>query len=125
MSKPPHQIQILRLRRFKPGSVPGIAKPWNRDHGLVRRILPPQRDADSAAAEPAPVAVPKETPHRGQPLHESIVQMYRCDGISTGLIARILGVPQAQVFRVLRGAGCLRHKTQLTRLGGLHDQRRT
>ena len=121
MSKPPYQVQILRLRRFKHWSVPGIAKHLSVEHGLVRRVLWPQACADPAAAELAPAAPPKELPRLGHPLREPIVQMYLCDRLPTHRIAYFLGVPQMVVRRVLRSAGSLLHDPPATRSGGFHD----
>ena len=108
MSKPPYQVQILRLRRNKNWSVPGIAKHLGVEHGLVRTVLWPPVSADPATEEPAPAAAPKELPRLGHPLHEPIVQMYLCDRFPTRLIAQVLGVSVALVLRVLRDAGVVR-----------------
>lgn len=113
MSKPPHQVQILRLRRLKHGSVPGITKHLSVQPAGVRSLLWPQPVVSSAAAEPAPEAAPKEPPRPGHPLHEPIVHMYLCDRFPIRLIAQVLGVSQSLVRRVQRGAGSVRSKPPL------------
>lgn len=115
MSKPPHQVQLQRLRRLKQGSVPGIAKPLSVEHAVVRSVLWQKPAVYSAAAEPEPVAAPKEPPRLRHPLHEPIVRMYLCDRFPPRLIAQVLGVSQSLVRRVLRGVGLLRSKPQLPR----------
>ena len=115
MSKPPHPAQILRRRRLKHGSVPGIAKHLSVEHAVVRSVLWQEPAVYSAAAEPEPVAAPKEPPRLRHPLHEPIVRMYLWDRFPTRLIAQVLGVSQSLVLRVLRGAGSVRSKPQLAR----------
>lgn len=107
MSKPPHPLQILRLRRLKHWSVPGIAKHLGVEQALVRGVLWPQPGANRAATEPALVAALPEPPGRGHPLQEPIVRLYQGDRLSASVIAQVLGVSQALVLGVLRGAGYL------------------
>ncbi len=113
MSKPPHPVQILRLRRLKHGSVPGIAKPLSGEPAGVGSLLRSQPAVHSAAAAPAPQAVPQQPPCPRPPLHEPIVQMYLCDRLPIRLIAQVLGVSQSLVRRVLRGAASVHTNPQL------------